>query len=291
MTRSPRGLVLAAAALVVCACGRRGDPLQVSGTVEIRELQLAPLATGRLTRLLKDEGDTVRRGDTIAVLEQPGLDALIAQRRAQARAARLRVHEVAAAQADSARAANDLARAQPLRAQQIVSEQQYDALRAGAAAATARLAAVRAALSDAAAASAALEAALAVRDQLVIVAPEAGIVLTRYADPGEALSAGMPVVALGLVGRPWIRAYVGDRDVARLKLGQRATVRLDGYDAALRGRVAEISPRAEFTPRAALTERERADLVFGIKVELDQGDGNGRVKAGMTVTVDLTRQP
>jgi HlyD family secretion protein len=283
--------VAAAAALLVLACGTRSDPLMVSGTVEIRELQLAPLATGRLTRLLKDEGDTVRRGDTIAVLEQPGLDALIAQRRAQARAARLRVHEVAAAQADSARAAHDLARAEPLRAQQIVSEQQYDALKAAAAAATARLAAAQAALSDAAAASAALAAALAVRDQLVIVAPEAGIVLTRYADPGEALSAGMPVVALGLVGHPWIRAYVGDRDVARLKLGQGATVRLDGYDAALSGRLAEISPGAEFTPRAALTERERADLVFGIKVELDHGDGNGRVKAGMTVTVELARQP
>ena len=108
--------------------------LRVSGTVEIREVQLAPLASGRLARLLKDEGDSTRRGDTVAVLEQPGLDALIAQRRAQAHAAAFRVNEVVGAQADSARAANDLGRAEPLRAQGIVSQQQYDALTAAAAA-------------------------------------------------------------------------------------------------------------------------------------------------------------
>src|SRR5207249_10282234 len=137
--------------------------------------------------------------DTIAVLEQPGLDALIAQRRAQAHAAGLRVNDVRASEADSARAANDRARAEPLRAQGIVSEQQYDALRAAAAAAAARLAAVRAAPSEAAAAGAALAVTVAIRDQLTIVAPDDGVVLTRYADPGEALAAGTPVVSLGLV--------------------------------------------------------------------------------------------
>jgi HlyD family secretion protein len=265
--------------------------LRVSGTVEIRELQLAPLASGRLLRLLKDEGDTVRRGDTIALLEQPGLDALIRQRRAQAQAAGIRVNEVAAAVADSARAASDLARATPLAEKNIVSQQQYDALRAAAAAATARLAAVRAAPSESVAAVAALAAAVDIRDQLTIIAPEDGIVLTRFADPGEVLAVGTPVVSLGVVRRPWIRAYVGDRDVARVKLGASVAVRLDGTKDALPGRIVDISPRAEFTPRAALTERERADLVFGIKVELDAGDAHGRVKAGMPVTVEIPLLP
>ena len=293
MTRALGGLVLAvlAAGLLGAACHRGDDRLQVSGTVEIRELELAPLAAGRLVRLAKDEGDTVRRGDTIAVLEQPGLEALIGERRAEARAAALRVNTVAAAVADSVRAADELARAEPLRAQQIVSEQQYDGLKAAAQAATARLAAARAATSDSAAAGAALLAALAVRDQLTIVAPDDGIVLTRFADVGEALAAGTPVIAVGLVRRPWIRAYVGDRDIARVKLGEPVTVRLDGSRQAWPGRVTEISPRAEFTPRAALTERERADLVFGIKLTLDGGDAAGRVKAGMPVTVEFGGQP
>lgn len=280
----------------VCAtlftgCHAAAGVLRVSGTVEIRELQLAPLASGRLLRLLKDEGDTVRRGDTIALLEQPGLDALIRQRRAQAQAAGIRVNEVAAAVADSARAASDLARATPLAEKNIVSQQQYDALRAAAAAATARLAAVRAAPSESVAAVAALAAAVDIRDQLTIIAPEDGIVLTRFADPGEVLAVGTPVVSLGVVRRPWIRAYVGDRDVARVKLGASVAVRLDGTKDALPGRIVDISPRAEFTPRAALTERERADLVFGIKVELDAGDAHGRVKAGMPVTVEIPLLP
>src|SRR5439155_107850 len=190
---------------VVCvtlfaACHRDASMLRVSGTVEIREVQLASLAAGRLVRLLKDEGDTVRQGDTLAVLEQPGLDALISQRRAQAKAAGLRTAEV--------------------------------------------------------------------------------------------IAAGTPVASLGLVHRPWIRAYVGERFIARLKVGQPATIRVDGYpDRPFAGRVAEIASQAEFTPRAALTERERADLVFGIKVEPDSGDAGGRLKAGMPVTLELPLLP
>jgi len=250
--------------------------LRVSGTVEIRELLLAPLASGRLTRLLKDEGDTVRRGDTIAVLEQPGLEALISQRRAQAQAAAERTAEITAAVADSQRAANDLRRAVPLHESGVISAQQFETLTSAAAAAAARLQAVRAATRDSAAA---------------VIAPDDGIVLSRFADPGEALATGTPVISLGLVHRPWIRAYVGDRYVGRVKVGAAVTVRPDGYDRAFSGRVVEISSRAEFTPRAALTERERADLVFGLKVELDSADAGGRVKAGMPVTVEIPLLP
>ena len=286
MNRPVQTLALAAVALG-SGCRSHGDTLRVSGTVEIRELQLAPLASGRLARLLKDEGDTVHRADTIAVLEQPGLDALISQRRAQAEAAAARTAEIVAAVADSQRAANDLRRAGPLRVSGIISIQQYENLEAAAAAAAARLQAVRAAKRDSAAARAGLRAAEAIREQLTVIAPDDGVVLTRFADPGEAVSAGMPIISLGLVHRPWIRAYVGDRFIARLKVGQPITVRLDGYDRSFAGRVVEIGSRAEFTPRAALTERERADIVFGIKVELDSQDLGGRLKAGMPVTLEI----
>ena len=289
MRRWHRGGALATS-LALAACVADHGSLTVAGTVEIRELRLAPLATGRVVRLLKDEGDTVRRGDTVAVLEQPGLDALIAQQRARAEAATSRTAEIQAAEADSQRAARDLARARPLRESGVLAPQQFEALQSAAAAAAARLQAVRGAVRESQAARAGLAAIEAVRDQLTLVAPEDGIVLTRFAERGEAVTSGMPVVSIGLVDRAWIRAYVGERFLARLAVGQPVTVRTDAYpDSAFSGRIVEISPRAEFTPRAALTERERADLVFAIKVRVD--DPRGRLKAGLPVDLEITLLP
>lgn len=279
-------------ALLCASCRSAADTLQVSGTIEIRQVQLAPLTSGRLARLLRDEGDTVHRGDTVAVLTQPGLDALISQRRAQAEATARRVSDIVAAQAESTRAANDLARAERLHEQAIISQQQYDGLKAAAEAAAARLAARRGASGDWAAANAAVAVAVATRDELTIVAPEDGVILSRYANAGEALATGTPILSLGLVHRPWIRAYVGERFIGRVKVGQAATVRVDAYPGrTFPGRIVEIGSQAEFTPRVALTERERADLVFGIKVEPADGDAGGRLKAGMPVTLDVPLLP
>ncbi|HXQ30095.1 MAG TPA: efflux RND transporter periplasmic adaptor subunit [Gemmatimonadales bacterium] len=287
-----RRRVAAVAAVALVACGGPRDALEISGTIEIRDIQIAPLASGRLQRLLKDEGDTVQAGDTIAVLDQPGLDAVIEQRRAEAHAAASRVAQVGGAEADSARAADDLARGERLRAQSIVSQQQYDALRNAAAATTAQLAAARAAPSESAAARAAVSAALATREELTVLAPAAGVILTRYAEPGEVLAAGTPIVSLGLVAHPWVRAYVNERVIGRLRMGAAAQIRVDAYPGRVfAGRVTDIAPEAEFTPRVALTERERADLMFGIKVEPSDGDAGGRLKAGMPATIDLTLLP
>ena len=271
------------------ACTSSADQLRISGTIEIREIRIAPLAAGRVARLQKDEGDSVRRGDTIAVLEQPGLAAQLAQRRAQAQAAERRTAEVVAALADSTLATNDLGRAARLRDQEILSQQQYDNLAAIAAAAAARLQAVRAAPSESRAAAAGVAATEAIRDELVLVAPVDGIVLTRYLDAGEAAGIGAPVVSIGVVAAPWVRAYVGERYLSRLRLGQTLSIRADGIAAPIDGRLTEIAPRAEFTPRAALTERERADLVFAIKVTFQ--DPAGRLKAGLPVTLEVPLTP
>ncbi|HXO84465.1 MAG TPA: efflux RND transporter periplasmic adaptor subunit [Gemmatimonadales bacterium] len=278
--------------MLLAACGGSSDRLTVAGTVEIREVRLAPLASGRLQRLLKDEGDSVRAGDTIAVLDQPGLDAMIEQRRLLADAASTRTAEIRAAQADSQRLANDLARARVLRQQGIASPQEVERLQSAAAAAVARLQAVRGSVRESQAARAGAEVTESIRDQLVVISPTDGIVLTRFAERGEVIAAGVPVVSVGVVREPWVRAYVGERFIARLRTGQEVRIRVDGYpDTAFTGRISEIAPRAEFTPRAALTERERADLVFGIKITADGGGAGGRLKAGLPVEVEIPLQP
>lgn len=281
---------LALAALLAAACNGADRTLTVAGTIEIREVRLAPLVSGRLHRLLKDEGDAVRAGDTVAVLEQPGLPALIEQRRALADAAETRTAEIRAAEADSQRAFSELARVRLLRDQGAASAREFEQRQAEASGAAARLQAVRAGMRESQAARSALEGALAIRDQLILIAPADGIVLTRFAERGEAVAAGMPVVSIGLVRAPWVRAFVGEQYIARLKSGQDVRVRVDGYpDTTFGGRITEIAARAEFTPRAALTERERADLVFGIKVTVD--DAGGRLKAGMPVEVEIALLP
>jgi HlyD family secretion protein len=273
----------------ILGCPSHENRLDVAGTVEIREIRIASLAAGRVARLLKDEGDSVRRGDTIAVLEQPGLAAQLEQRRAQAQAAQRRTAEVTAALADSTRAANDLARATRLRDQAMLSPQQYDVAAATAAATAARLQSVRAAPSESRAAAAAVTATEAIRDELVLLAPADGIVLTRFLEAGEAAGAGSPVVSLGVVAQPWVRAYVGERSLARVHVGQAVLIHADGIATPIAGRLVEIAPRAEFTPRAALTERERADLVFAIKVTFV--DPAGRLKAGLPVTLEVPLSP
>jgi len=234
----------------------------------------------------------VRAGDTIAVLDQPGLDAMIEQRRLLASAAATRTAEIRAAEADSQRLANDLARARVLRQQGIASPQEVERLQSAAAAAVARLQAVRGSVRESQAARAGAEVTESIRDQLVVISPADGIVLTRFAERGEVIAAGTPVVSVGVVRAPWVRAYVGERFIARLRTGQEVRIRVDGYpDTAFTGRISEIAPRAEFTPRAALTERERADLVFGIKITPDGGGATGRLKAGLPVEVEIPLQP
>ncbi|HXF94753.1 MAG TPA: HlyD family efflux transporter periplasmic adaptor subunit, partial [Gemmatimonadales bacterium] len=135
-----------------------------------------------------------------------------------------------------------------------------------------------------------LAATLAIRDQLTVIAPAEGVVLGRFADPGEVLSAGTPVVSVGLVGDPWIRAYVGERYLPRITLGRGVRIRADGWDRSFTGSIVEIAPRAEFTPRVALTERERADLVFAIKVKVGD-DPERRLKPGLPVTLEIPLAP
>ncbi|HJP55984.1 MAG TPA: HlyD family efflux transporter periplasmic adaptor subunit, partial [Gemmatimonadales bacterium] len=143
---------------------------------------------------------------------------------------------------------------------------------------------VRAAEAAVASARADLAARHAAAADLVLTATTPGVVLRRLAEPGEVVPAGMPVLTLGDLRRPWARVYVAQEVARALRVGSRAEGTLDGLPARIfPGRVVTISDRAEFTPRIALTERERADLVFGVKVAFE--DTTGVLHPGLPVTV------
>src|SRR5687767_14526443 len=128
-----------------------------------------------------------------------------------------------------------------------------------------QVAGARAAVAGARAALAQIEARAT---DLVLTAPVGGIVLSRNAEPGEALGAGVPVLTLGEMARAFVRVYLPQSVASGLAIGAAALV-LTGDGRVLPGRVVAINPRAEFTPRVALTESERADLMFGVKVEFE----------------------
>jgi HlyD family secretion protein len=104
----------------------------------------------------------------------------------------------------------------------------------------------------------------------IAASPVDGVVLVKSADPGEILSAGTTVVTIGDIEHPWLRGYVNETDLGRVKLGAKARVTTDSYkDKVYDGRVTFISSEAEFTPKQIQTEQERVKLVYRIKIELD----------------------
>jgi HlyD family secretion protein len=133
---------------------------------------------------------------------------------------------------------------------------------------------IAAARAAALAADARLAGARSNSRELVLTAPITGVVLLRNAEAGEVVGPGVPLVTLGNPDRLWVRVYVAAPQIGKVLLGAPAQVRATGFGSRdFTGRVVEIASRAEFTPRAALTEDERANLVFGVKIQLDPTGG------------------
>jgi membrane fusion protein YbhG len=104
----------------------------------------------------------------------------------------------------------------------------------------------------------------------IAVSPINGVVLVKAADPGEILAPGSSVVTVGDIEHPWLRAYIREQDLGRVKLGQKAKVTTDSFPGkAYDGRVSFIASEAEFTPKQIQTAEERVKLVYRIKIEID----------------------
>ena len=113
-------------------------------------------------------------------------------------------------------------------------------------------------------------------------APVDGVVLNRNVDLGEVINAGVPVMTIGDIRKPWLRAYITEKQLGRVKLGDKVTVTSDSYPGKTYiGRVSFISSEAEFTPKQIQTQEERIKLVYRIKVELE--NPNQELKLNMPV--------
>lgn len=308
-------------ALWALACRDEGPSgVEGTGTLEVVEVDVAPLTPARVVRVWRNEGDTVRAGDTLVSLTQSAIEADVSARRARLASAEAQLRdlqagarpaEIAAAEAELRAAESDLARAigdrdriTALLRTGGVSTQEADAVRNAATVAEARrdrardalrliqegsrpqrIAAGRAEVENARAALAAAEQAVS---DLVLVSPLDGVVMLRTAEPGEVIAAGMATMTIGELAAPYVRIYVNQKALADVKLGARAEGVLDGMpDTRFAGTVVAINSKAEFTPRVALTEDERADLLFGVKIAFR--DSAGALKPGLPITVRIAR--
>jgi HlyD family secretion protein len=119
-------------------------------------------------------------------------------------------------------------------------------------------------------------------DDTTVASPIDGVVLVRSAEPGEVLPAGVPVATIGDLMRPWLRAYITEQQLGRVKLGDAVRLTTDSFPGkTYTGKVTFIASEAEFTPKQIQTPEERVKLVYRIKVEVD--NPNQELKINMPV--------
>lgn len=294
--------------------------LYLYGNVDIREVQLAFRQPGRLEQVPFDEGDAVVAGMRVATLDaQPYQEALaaaeatvqVAQAELSKMRAGLRPQEVTQAQealheaeAVARRAERDYHRIRNLLTAKASSQQDVDSARAARDQAVANVKSARAGLSqaqegfrkeDIAAAEASLAAALAARDQATtaladteLFTPSDGTILVRIREPGSMLSTQDAVYSLSLDKPVYVRAYISETSLGRIFPGTTVRVRSDSSEKTYHGQVGFISPRAEFTPKTVETTDLRTDLVYRLRIVVN--DADLALRQGMPVTVEVDLQ-
>lgn len=304
MNRLHSFLMLAAALAAGCTAPAPNANIVAAGHVEATDVHISAKVGGRLLEAPFKEGDAVEAGEMIS--QQSTTDAEILMRQATAErgqaAAELRLRlagaraediaemeaQIRATDADLAGAQLDLDRMQGLLDRGSGTEKARDDARTRRAILEARLAAQKQSLERlrsgarpeeieaARARVAALDARIAQFQQQIddalLMSPVDGILTSRVAEPGEQLQMGSPICVITKLSEAWLTVYVADTDLARIRIGQEATVTTDGGQTR-KGRLTYIASKAEFTPKNVQTRDERVKLVYRVKVGLDNADG------------------
>ncbi len=295
------------ACLAVYSCGNfspRGG-IEASGFVEATQVKVSTQIGGTVRELYADEGNVVEKGMLLAVLDRQDLEAQqrsaeAALLRAEARlkdleagARRQEIRqaeaflEQALAQYEKARA--DTSRYRLLYAQNAAPESLYedvqtrfDVARAQVKQAEERVALLKAgtrpnqilaAKAEVEQAKKTLEALAVTTSYTRIQAPIGGIIQSRNTETGEVVAPNFPVFTVLDAKDLWVRVYIPETQIPRINNGAEARIVLDAFpERHITGTVTYISPEAEFTPRNVQTKEERVNLVFEIKIAIDNPD-------------------
>ena len=299
------------------------DVIDIYGNVDIRQVQVAFYATGRIEKLLVREGDQVKAGQLLARLDQTRYKAALAKAEAdlETRQATLTQLEkgtrpenideakagVAAAEAKLKDAKRLFERTKALRASSVVSRQQLDDQESAYRIAQADLDQARQTLVLAqkgprkeeidgarAQVKAAQASQMLTQKELAdteVFAPDDGVVQNRILEVGDMAFPQSPVYTLALTNPVWVRAYLPEPYLGQVKPGMKATVRTDSFPGkSYQGWVGFISPTAEFTPKPVETEDLRSKLVYQLRVYVCNPEQELRLGMPVTVVIKLNQE-
>ncbi len=245
---------------------KNGHELIIFGNVDVRQVDLGFRVEGRVKKMFFEEGDAVQPGQLMAYLDQqPYVDEV---KKAQAD---LKSAEIALENADIL-----LKRRQELIGSGSVSQEDLDDAIRNQATRQAQVLAAKATLGV---------AKTRLKDTLVF-APTEGTILTRIREPGTVVEPSIPIYSLSIKSPIWVRAYVNEPNLGRIYPGMKAEVFTDTSGMPIyQGHIGFISPVAEFTPKTVETTDLRTDLVYRLRVIVDNPDQ--WLRQGMPITVRL----
>ena len=296
---------------------KQNEGLTLYGNVDIRQVDLGFRVSGRIATMPIDEGARVKAGTRLAALDTRPLDDKLASMNAQVDLAAAdlekmrngnRPQDIAQAeamlsqqQANLAKVTLDYERGRSLIATDSISRAQFDQAVAAWRTAKAQVDAAAQALSLQRAGSRSEDITAGVarlknaRAQLAgaatdladatLTSPADGTILTRAREPGAIVQAGETVFTL-TIDRPLrVRAYVSEPDLSRVSPGMTVAVSADGNPKIYHGTIGFISPTAEFTPKSVETTSLRSDLVYRLRIIVDDPDDG--LRQGQPVTVSV----
>jgi len=288
------------------------NQLTLSGNIEAHQSLISFKVQGRIVELPVEEGQQMAQGALLARLEDADFkqrvkidEAAVAVRESNLALtlAGTREQDVKAshqvvldAEADLAQKKADNDRAQRLFSKDEISAQDRDLAATALKRSEANVAAVQQryslaqegsrkediaiARANLAQANASLGLSRINATYTILRAPAAGVITVRQAELGEVVSPGSPVVTLADLDHIWLRAYIAETDLGKIRWGQDASITTDTYPGKqYHGHISFISPDAEFTPKSVQTYAERVTLVYRIKIDID--NPNHELKPGM----------
>jgi HlyD family secretion protein len=311
-------VLAAAAAFGYAAFSEKDGGLTATGMIEITQADLTPKIGGYLVRRDFQEGSEVRAGEAIASIDRTDYELSLMQATEAYKSARARLDDLSAgaraeetaslaaalevAELAMKKAVADFARFERLYAQGAIAAQELDNYRLAMVSGTghykqallayrlslegSREDLIRAQKHTVAQLEYAVRAAESNLAHTQLKSPIDGRVLSKNYEIGEFIQPGAPIATIGDLSDCWVKIYVPSTFLGRIKLGQEAGVSIDSHPGRVfPGRVRQIAEQAEFTPRQTITKNERANLVFAVKVGLDNQEG--LFKPGMPAEVSL----